>query len=571
MLEFLIGRACTGKTYDIVKRVTEDSKNGKVIFIVPEQFSFESERAVIKYENAVLDNIRVLSFSRLFDDVLDFSAVGSISCVSDFEKIILLKKALQACADDLVIFSKYTSYNDFIINLGDTIKDLKFAAVTPEQLITAAEDIGGTCSAKLRDIALVMSTYNALLHNKYIDPSDRLTKLAELLVDCDYFKDTTVYFDSFTGFTGQQYKIIEKIFEQTDKVTFSFCTDDINNTNISVFYNINNSVKRIQQIAKSRGISEYSVIKKSTAYYSNDAMQKVEHFLAKNQATPDALIGGSLKIISCKNKREEALAAANIVAKEVAENGYRFKDFIVVARNADDYANLFSAQCVNNNISCFMDKSVALTQTPLYLYLDKLFETLSSFSTDAILAFLKIGLTNYSLNEISELEDYTFIWDIKPADWATNWEMSVKGLRTDEDNEYDTAKLEQINRTRSSIVEVLSEFKNDFHGSPKSMAKAIYNHLVKYSVDKNLLTLCDYFENNGNQYYASILKQSWDLLISILNSMVRVLDDNTNSAEFIDLFRIAASNAKISNIPQMLDEVTFGAADRIRPSKPKIS
>ena len=177
MLEFLLGRACSGKTQEIINRVAEASKNGKAVLIVPEQFSFETERAVIKVSGAVNENVTILSFAKMYDEILQSFGKGAAVCVSEFEKIILVKRALKAAEENLTVFAKYTNYNDFIVSLSDTIKDLKFAGVTSSELAVAAEQIGGSLGAKLKDIALVMSTYDALLENKYIDASDRLTKL----------------------------------------------------------------------------------------------------------------------------------------------------------------------------------------------------------------------------------------------------------------------------------------------------------------------------------------------------------------------------------------------------------
>ena len=107
MLELILGRACSGKTQEILNRVALASKDGKVVLIVPEQFTFEIERAIIKYNDANTDNISVLSFTRLFDEVMLSFGKGASVCVSEFEKIILIKKALKACQDNLQVFSKY--------------------------------------------------------------------------------------------------------------------------------------------------------------------------------------------------------------------------------------------------------------------------------------------------------------------------------------------------------------------------------------------------------------------------------------------------------------------------------
>ena len=71
MLKFIFGRPASGKTYNVLKMIKELSDCGKhSVFIVPEQFSFESERAVLRTlgDRAAL-NVSVMSFSRLCDEV----------------------------------------------------------------------------------------------------------------------------------------------------------------------------------------------------------------------------------------------------------------------------------------------------------------------------------------------------------------------------------------------------------------------------------------------------------------------------------------------------------------------
>ncbi len=572
MLEYILGRACTGKTYEVINRVSAASKCGRTILIVPEQFSFESERAIIRNDNAVVDNISVLSFSRLYDSVIENADKGVIACVSDFEKTILIRKAIKSASDSLEIFSKYTSYRDFARNIADIIRDFKFAGASSEELLKASAEIGGTCGAKLRDISIIMSTYESLLANKLVDPADRLTKLNNILSDFEYFKGTTVFFDSFTGFTGQQYKIIEKIIEQAHKVVFSFCTDRPEDTSLGIFHNINSAIRRINAIAHSKGLADGEAHILDKHFYSDEALRQLEALMSAGTSCSEQKTNGKIRILFCENRREEALAAANIIAKEVCDNGYRFKDFILVARNMEDYANYVTRQCELNNVACFMDKSVSLASTPLCIYILSLFDVVRSSTTDNILKLLKLGLTDISAADISELEDYAFVWDIKADDWQHEWVMSVKGLQTDQDNEYDIVRLAKINETRLKVYELISHFKAAFKGTPTKRAKAVFLHLIDNHIDRNLSKLCDEFEAEGDSYYASVLKQSWDAVIGILDSMVRVLDDSEIiTDEFADSFVIAAESADISNIPQMLDEVTFGCADRIRPSKPKIS
>ena len=572
MINFIVGSACTGKTYTTIKRVALESQKGKVFLIVPEQFSFETERAIIKQPDANIENIKILSFSRLLDEAYEAMGRGRVNCISDFEKIVLTKRALLAVSDRLSVFTRFINYKDFSQNLYKTIRDLKMSGIPEEELFKTAEIIGGTCGAKLKEIGLVMSAYNALLDERFIDSADSLTKLADILNDTPLFSGTHVFFDSFTGFTGQQFKVISKIISQADDVTFSFSSNEPENLELGLFYNINNAIRKIKSIAHSRGINTFNTIKLTKRYYSNDGMRSLEQLMSDDYNGESLSSLGNVNVIACENKRAEALAAATIIRNEVANNGYRFKDFIVVARNAQDYAAYIDKQCKNNNIACFMDKHVILTDTPLGIYISTLLQTVSSPSTENILRLLKLKLNNLSEDELSSLEDYVYIWDIKGSGWSNDWDMSVNGLEADFESEQNIKRLSDINRTRQQIYDMLNSFRTKFKGSAKNRATALYNHLIECQIDKHLEILYDHFKKNGDSAYSSLLKQSWDYAVAVLDSVVRALPDSEITAEeFADAFEIAAAQAKISNIPQMLDEVTFGSADRIRPSKPKVS
>ena len=72
MLKFIIGRAGSGKTYTARRIAVERAVSGKnrVMLIVPEQYSFETERALIEQMDvASSERVEVLSFTRLVNIV----------------------------------------------------------------------------------------------------------------------------------------------------------------------------------------------------------------------------------------------------------------------------------------------------------------------------------------------------------------------------------------------------------------------------------------------------------------------------------------------------------------------
>ena len=74
MLRFIKGAAGTGKSSFIRREIAKhcEGNEANVILLVPEQFSFETEREYYELLGAErAGKVKVLSFMRLCDDVLD--------------------------------------------------------------------------------------------------------------------------------------------------------------------------------------------------------------------------------------------------------------------------------------------------------------------------------------------------------------------------------------------------------------------------------------------------------------------------------------------------------------------
>ena len=77
MLQLLLGRSGTGKTRRVLEELTHLARQQDaptLVLLVPEQFSFESERTQLEALGPRLaGRIRVLSFTRLAETVCRFS------------------------------------------------------------------------------------------------------------------------------------------------------------------------------------------------------------------------------------------------------------------------------------------------------------------------------------------------------------------------------------------------------------------------------------------------------------------------------------------------------------------
>ncbi len=575
MLKFIYGRAGSGKSYNIINRITVDAKAGKkAVLLVPEQFTFQSERALLEAlgDRAGTD-VSVISFTRMYDEITRKAGGRVANNITDSDRVILMNRALSGVKDKLKLWDKYVGSVRFTGNIITAVTEFKTAAISPEEILAAAEGIESAyLKAKLEDISVIFSAYNALLGNAFLDPTDDLSRLNDKLLDYKLFEGKNVYIDSFKNFTGQQYKIIERIVSQADEVTFAVTTDDLESAELSVFSNVNKTVKRICDIANKYSVKIDEPQKLTDNFYKSSGIKALERYVS---------LGGEmsategLSIVKCESYSDEAEFIAKTIRRLVREEGYRYRDFVIIARNDELYQKYIEKHCADNGVFCFTDKRKKIVHQPLFAFINSALSLAHSLSTDEIYNFHKTSLTDMSVDELAELENYTYLWNVKGGDWVNDFTMNPEGfVASDEqtENEAATEKLNRLNSLRSKAIKPILSFSKRFSGTPKEMSQAIVKLLEECRVAEHLKVRLQECENGSLHTEADELRQSWDAAMEQLDSMVKCLPNSEFSAsDYIELWKNSIEFISVGNIPQTVDEVTFGSADRIKPSRPKIA
>lgn len=573
MLQFIYGKPSTGKSFTVLNKIKELTDLGaSCVLIVPEQFTFENERAVLKLlgDKSSL-KVHVFSFSRLYDKIGEM--VGGIAGITlgECDKIIFMKRALSLVESELKLWMGYSKSVSFAKTMLDTVGEFKINAINPEDIRKASKLAeSAKLKLKLHDIALIYDAYDMLVGEKFIDPADSLTKLYEKLETCEYFKNKTVFIDSFKGFTGQQYKIIERIFSQAEDVYISFTNNPQNSREYNVYSNIRLAAERITKIAQKYGKKIQEPIVLTKPYYSNQDLIKLEKLISGEKITKE---NECENITLCKaaTSFDEADFVARTIRRLIREKSYRFRDFVIIARDADIYKEAVTNACKKNIISLFFDNRIPLSAFPLARAAESAISALN-FSTENILRFHKTGLGLLNTDEISTLENYTYLWNISGQAWLNDFEADPRGFVTEDATEETKEELKKINALRIKAIEPIINLKNNFNSNAYNMSKALVNLFKECDCSTKLGMLCGKLSEITDEINEDVLKQSYEEYMRILDSLVRCFGEaSISKSEYIEALSLAVSLADIGVIPQMLDQVSFGSADRIRPSRPKIA
>ena len=136
MLRLILGRAGTGKTGLIINEIRERvaAREGKNILIVPEQYSHEAERELLRVcgDECSL-YAEVLSFSRLAHTVArELGGAGRVYADKG-ARALQMALSLDRAAEGLSVYGAVRRQPEVILNLLAALDELRYGCVESDQ------------------------------------------------------------------------------------------------------------------------------------------------------------------------------------------------------------------------------------------------------------------------------------------------------------------------------------------------------------------------------------------------------------------------------------------------------
>ena len=576
MLQFVLGRAGSGKTEYLRRLLADRSLSGldSTVMVVPEQYTFETEKAMLRLAGPVRGNaIPVYSFTRLAEAVFrkEGGAVGRR--LSDGGRRILMASAIEACQDRLEVYAAAAKSGRVTDVMLTAVNEMKMCGISPEELGHTARDLGGSgLGKKLSELSLLYHTYDALVAASYLDSRDDLTRLSQALETSSFFEGCTVAVDSFEGFTAQEVAVLTQIMRRADQVIVSLCTDGLDHTGTGLFALVDRTLHRLSAAAAENGVSvQPPVMLTGAPRFQNENLKLVEAQLfcaGETMTSPDH---EGITVFEARDPYEEAEFAAATIRRLVTQEGWRYRDFSIICRSPERYYGCLDAALKKRDIPCFVSQPARVDGEPVTRFVLGAFEAvLGGYPTEALLEMLKTGVSGFTAEEISALENYAYLWKIGGAGWRQEFVRHPQGFGKEFTPE-DTQELARLNQLRQRLIGPLERFAARTKDSTGSgISQAAYMMLMAYGMEENLPAYCLALEEAGEAALAKKQLRVWDLLMEILDQMRAILGDRPLPRErYYQLLKEVIAGEDVSEIPQTVDQVIFGTAEQVRQSSPR--
>ncbi|MBQ3006588.1 MAG: PD-(D/E)XK nuclease family protein [Clostridia bacterium] len=589
MLYLILASQGGGKTTHIMNLIGQFSAGGhkKLTLIVPEQFSFMSEKIMLERIGArAMADIDVLSFTSLGEKLVGKPAFHERRRLDDSAKAVLMRMALESVKDKLCLYGSHTSRKSVISEFVALSSEFKQNAVSTDAVrLALATEENSLLKMKLSDIVTVLDAYDAMTEGSYFNPDDLLTELYEVLPESDYFKDRLVFIDAFRGFTAQEYKVIAEMMKKSTAVYVTLCTDNLNNDDdeTDLFAHTKRTAKRLIETAKKNGVavakpqylsmrSKFNNFPPQFSKYNAPELAALEKELFSPSPNVYEDESGAITLCKAADAYEECEYIACTAKKLIRENGYRCRDIAVIARDSSSYEAPLRGALKKCGISVFEDSRQPVDVSPVVALVSSAVNIAASgFDTESLMRCLKTGLAGIDTQEISDVENYAYLWKINGSAWLRDFEQNPKGFG-EECGDEEQAELDYLNSVRKKIISPLYSLREALKDTDgEGAAKAIFEFLEKVDAAENIRSLARLLDSQGETGLALELERMWDTVIDLLDSLETLLRGrNVTAAEVADMLELMLGVQTVGSLPQGLDEITIGSADRIRTVAPKV-
>lgn len=568
MLKIITGRSGSGKTDEMLALMRECEN---AIYIVPEQYSFAAEKKITHaFGVSGMGNPNVFSFRRLAHFFEEMYGGNTSVDISSAGKVMVLGDIVKKLSGDLTLYGGSARRGEMASESAVIVTTFKQYAITGEKIEEAMKKTKNSLLyKKLSDCRLICEAYDAFLKEGYRDGDDLLEGLRKNIERTEYLCDKEVFIDSFQAFTPLEYAVLAQMLSKCKNVTVSLCEYEGGDE----FTTAKRTKMRLIDLAKEIGVAYGGETKMSGSMYTAcDELKVLEKSFFEDEEEIWKSETDRINIHRAKNEYTEAEHAAALIEALCRDEGYRYRDIVIVAREMGDYERNLSRVFEKFNIPLFMDKKTPLSAEAAAVFLLSAIKIVSrGWRSETVFGFMKTAFSPIEPEAADELENYCLAAGIKARDWKSgeDWDMSASIKNEEADEGYIARINESRRRLAAPILNLEKKIKGKHTG--RELSVAFYEFMEECCVWDKINETANRLTERGEGEAAQRMRQVYDLMIGILESFDNAFGGKTLSPEeFMTILASGLESVEIGVIPATTDAVCAGSIDRARGHGAKV-
>lgn len=582
-IRFIIGRSGYGKTYqclqEIQARLIDDPQGPPIIYLVPDQMSFQSEMSLMsaKEINGLI-RAQVFSFSRLAWKILQETGGLARTHLTAVGTNMMLRKIIENHRSELRAFQTAADKVGFIEKTAEMIAEFKRYCIDPNTISVEHEN-NQALQDKLHDLQLIYQYFHTELAGQYIDTEDYLTLLAEKIPHSDYIANAEIWVDGFHSFTPNEYVVLEKIMQHAKRVTFTSTMESPYEhapNELDLFHENARNYRTLVQIANENNIAIEPPLLLRTPYRFQPYELQFLEYQYEKRPTKSLNDANAVQLSVAVNRRAEVDAVAREIISLVRDKQYSYRDMSIMTRDVDTYYHFIETIFTDYEIPFFIDEKRPMLHHPLIELIRSAFDTITgNWGYEPLFRAVKTDFFT-PLDSFEQLDDMRIAFDqlenfvLKLGLHGHRWKnesLWIELHKKDIERSKNQAFFERMLRLRELIHEPLAQFEKHLNRATtgREMAEALYTFLIELEIPDKLHSWLTNAEKEGDLTTAQEHDQAWKAVVDFLDEIVEIVGEEPMTVDlFAKMVESGLESLKFSLVPPSLDQVLIGSVDRSR-------
>ncbi len=592
-LQIITGASGAGKSTRVYQRIIKESEENpkcNYFIIVPDQFTMQTQKDLVTMSpRGGIMNIDVLSFNRLAHRIFEETGGNRRPVLDDTGKSLILRKIASDLKEKVPVIGANLDKQGYIHEVKSAISEFMQYGIGRKELDTLIEysKQKGALHYKLQDLSVIYDGFLNYIQNHYITTEEFMDILSKELYKSRLIQNSVVVLDGFTGFTPIQNRVIEALLTLSKQVIVTITMDQNQNKKSEIkeqdlFALSQKTYDSLVKIAKETGVPVLSPIHIQDANVKRFEGKEELLFLERNLFRfPVRTFEGKqdnkrIIIHKCADILEEVRNTCNHIQTLIKETNCSYRDIAVITGDLSRYESEVEEEFKKYNIPFFMDKTRGILLNPFIEYIKSVFEILlNDFSYRSVFHYLRSGLTDFSSDEIDDLENYVLELGIKGEKrYARIFAGKTKAMKKEEDAIHSLNYLNDIReRLLLSLEPMLKGTESEGGGKVnkasmypvKEYIYRLYAFITRNQVDKKLAAYEDIFHEMEDYTKEKEYAQIYRLIMELLDQIIDLIGEEKMSIQdFLDILDAGFNEIEVGSIPQSIDRIIVGDIERTR-------
>ena len=565
VLHLILGPDHKVNTEALLNRVLKKTSAGigNQYILVPEQFSFETERTLcLKGGDEISRYAEVLSLSRLADRVECVYGGAAELWLDQGGRLLAAAQAVEQVRSRLKLFAPVCQKPEFLESFLSAVEEFGGYGVTTEILTKAASGFTGQFSQKIEELSLLYESYFAVCAQAK-DPVLRLQNLYDVLIREDFAEGKDFYICLFSDFTALERQILEELIRKASSVTMALPEETVYGA--PVFPSTDVLINTLITFCKHEEI----LFDKENVTFDNTVPADLYHLqsnIAQSGKMPYEGTHNNVSFRTFSTQEQECRHIASEIISLVGA-GAKFRDIAVACSDLAAYEPSLTRVFDEAGIPHYAAGKDAVTAFGgAQMVLSALRAAAFSYERDAVIDWLKTGAASISDDQCDRLENYAILWNISGSSFFCEWAWHPDGVGEQWDDK-STEALRAINTWREKAMKPLAALRKKLQDAVNvgQMALAVFEFMTEIRLPERMQELADTLYDRQEYQKAQQFGQVYDILVTALEQISLVMADNSrNVEEFYRLYEKLLSQYSVGSVPATLDEVQIGEISAFR-------